>query len=63
MDQTQSDASDLYLNVKGGENDNGRGSGEKWESEMAKLRKGCKMYCRCLACTPLEIRVAPHGLK
>ena len=47
MDQTQSHASDLYLNVKGGENDNGRGMWNKdkhEEVDKVKLRKGCKMY-------------------
>lgn len=40
MDQTQSQASDLYLNVKGGEDDNDRGMwnkheevNETWESD------------------------------
>ena len=31
MDETQSHASDLYLNVKGGENDNERGMWNKHE--------------------------------
>jgi hypothetical protein len=53
MDQAESHASDLYLNVKGGEDDNDRGMWNKheevvrkWESDhdKAKLRKGSEMY-------------------
>jgi hypothetical protein len=60
MDQTQSYASNLYLNVKGGENKNDRG---RWNKDEEVLREmDVIVFCRCLACNPLEIRVAPHSI-
>lgn len=45
MDQTQSHASDLYLNVKGGENDNGQ---IMWNKHEEVARNGRVRWRSCV---------------